>query len=135
MADVLGAYTPVAGAFLALGVLYLAQALVADVAAIRAGHVPGMPVAGGHGDFLFRATRAQANTNESFTVFVALALAAVAVGANGWWTNLLVWIFVAARGGHMLTYYADLRPVRSTCFAIGFGALVGLAVIATAAIV
>ena len=126
-------YTPVAGALLAMGVLCLVQALVADVAGIRAGHVPGMPIAGGHDDFLFRATRAQGNTNENLGAFLLLALAAVALGASSRWTNGLAWVFVAARLGHMLTYYVDLRPARSACFGVGLLALIGLAVVTTGA--
>jgi len=133
MPDAILPYAPVAGAFLAMGALYLVQALVADVASMRASHVPGMPVAGGHDDFLFRATRAQANTNENLGAFIVLALAAVALGASPRWANGLAWVFVAARFGHMLTYYMDLRPARSGCFAVGLVALIGLAVIATGA--
>jgi uncharacterized MAPEG superfamily protein len=133
MSEALAPYAPVAGAFLAIGVLYLVQALVADVAGIRAGHVPGTAIEGGHGDFLFRATRAQMNTNESFSLFLVLALSAVALGASPWWTNVLVWAFVLARAGHMLTYYLDLRPARSACFGVGLLALIGLAVASTAA--
>jgi uncharacterized MAPEG superfamily protein len=133
MPDAILPYAAVASALLAMGVLCLIQALVADVAGIRAGHVPGMPVAGGHDDFLFRATRAQANTNETLGAFIVLALAAVVLGASPWWANILVWIFVAARVGHMLTYYMNLRSARSACFAVGLAALVGLAVVAAGA--
>lgn len=133
MPDAILPYAPVAGALLAVGVLCLVQALIADVAGMRAAHVPGTPITGGHDDFLFRATRAQANTNESLGTFILLALAVVGLGASPAWANALVWIFVAARLGHMLTYYLDLRPARSACFAVGLVALIGLAVIATVA--
>lgn len=134
MPDSLVAYSPVAVAFLAMGVAYLVQALIADVAGIRAGHVPGTPVGGGHDDFLFRATRAQANTNENLGVFIVLTASAVALAASPSWTNALVWVFVAARVAHMLAYYADLRLLRSGAFTIGFAALVGLAAISIASL-
>ncbi len=133
MPDAILPYAPVAGALVAMGVLCLVQALVADVAGMRAGHIPGTPITGGHDDFLFRATRAQANTNEGLGTFIVLALSAVALGASPAWTNGLVWVFVAARLGHMLTYYMDLRPARSGCFAIGLVALIGLGVVAVGA--
>ena len=134
MAAVLEPYGPVFVSVLALGVLFLAQALIADVAAIRAGHVPGTAVAGGHDDFLFRATRAQANTNENLGAFLVLSLAAVLLGAGPWWTHALVGTFVASRLGHMLAYYLDLRPVRSAFFTLGVACLVGLAVAGLAAV-
>jgi uncharacterized MAPEG superfamily protein len=134
MPEMLVAYGPALAAWVCLGGAYLAQAVVADVAGIRAGHVPGMPVASGHDDFLFRATRAQANTNESLAAFVVLSLAAMLLGANPWWTNVLTWGFVVGRVGHMLAYYGDQRMVRSAAFALGFACLVGLLAVALAAL-
>ena len=133
MLDSLVPYVPVAVGFLAMGILHLAQSLVVDVSAIRAGHVPGTPVEGGHDDFLFRATRAHANTNENFGVFIVLSLAAISLAANPRWTNILAWVFVASRAAHMLAYYGNLRLLRSGSFAIGFAALVGLAIVSTLA--
>jgi uncharacterized MAPEG superfamily protein len=121
--------------YLGLGILFLAQTLVADAAAIRAGHVPGTPVTGGHDDFLFRATRAHANTNENLAAFVALSLAAVFLRADPWWTNALAATFALSRLAHMLTYYLDLRSARSASFVVGLLCLVGLAIATLATIV
>ena len=82
MPDFLVPYGSTLAACVCLAGIYVAQALVADVAGIRAGHVPGMPITTGHADFLFRATRAQANTNESLPAFVLLSLSAVLLGAS-----------------------------------------------------
>ena len=125
---------PTLTAFVCLGGLFLLQALVADVVAIRAGHVPGMPIAAGHGDLLFRATRAQANTNENLPIFILLSVSAVLLGASATWTNRFAWAFVLARAAHMLAYYADLRPLRSAMFGIGIVALIGLLVVAVGAL-
>jgi uncharacterized MAPEG superfamily protein len=133
MPDLLVPYGPALAAWLCLGAAWLAQALVADVAAMRAHHTPGMPVTSGHDDFLFRATRAQANTNENLSGFVVLSLAAMLLGANSWWINRLVWLFVVGRLGHMLAYYADVRPLRSASFGISFACLIGLLVVGIAA--
>jgi uncharacterized MAPEG superfamily protein len=127
-------YGAVFVSFLGLGILFLVQAVVADALAIRAGHVPGTPVAGGHDDLLFRATRAQANTIENLGAFLVLSLAAVFLGGGPWWTNVFAGTFVVSRLGHMLAYYLDLRLVRSTFFSIGVGCLVGLAVVGVAAV-
>ena len=129
MPNIVDPYGPVFAAWLCLAAAYLVQAIVADVAGIRARHVPGMPVTGGHDDFFFRAVRAQANTNESLALFVLLSLAAMLLGANGWLTNALVWVFVIARVVHMLAYYADVRTLRSAAFGVGFLCLVGLLVV------
>jgi uncharacterized MAPEG superfamily protein len=134
MPNIIDPYGPVFAAWLCLAAACLVQAIVADVAGIRSQHVPGMPVAGGHDDFLFRATRAQANTNESLALFVLLSLAAVLLGANVWWTNCLVWMFAVARVAHMLAYYADQRAFRSVAFGVGFLGLVGLLVVGLASL-
>jgi uncharacterized MAPEG superfamily protein len=134
MPNIIDPYGPVFAAWLCLAAAYIVQAIVADVAGIRARHVPGMPVTGGHDDFLFRAARAQANTNESLALFVLLSLGAVLLGANGWLTNVLVWVFVLARIAHMLAYYADQRLLRSVAFGVGFLCLVGLLVVGIVAL-
>jgi uncharacterized MAPEG superfamily protein len=134
MPEFLVPYAATLTAFVCLGGVYLLQALVADVAGIRGGHVPGMPITTGHGDFLFRATRAQANTNENLPVFILLSVSAVLLGASTTWTNRFVWTFVLARAAHMLAYYADLRPLRSTIFGVSTVAIVGLLVVAIGAL-
>ena len=134
MPEFLVPYGSALTAFVILGGVYLVQALVADVVGIRAGHVPGMPVASGHGDLLFRATRAQANTNENLPIFLLLSVSAVLLGASVAWTNRLVWAFALARAAHMIAYYADLRPLRSAMFGIGTFALIGLFIVAVGAL-
>ena len=130
MPEFLVPYGSTLAAYVWLGGLYLLQALVADVVGIRGGHVPGMPVTTGHGDLLFRATRAQANTNENLPIFLLLSVAALLLGASATWTNRLVWTFVLARAAHMLAYYADLRPLRSAMFTVSTVAIVGLLIVA-----
>jgi uncharacterized MAPEG superfamily protein len=125
----LALYSSALTAALALAALVLLQVLVADLAGIRARHVPGMPVAGGHGDFHFRATRAHANTNENLPVLVLLLLLAVLLRADPRWTGLAAWTFTAARAGHMLCYYLDLRTARSIAFGAGLLAQFALLVI------
>jgi uncharacterized MAPEG superfamily protein len=117
-----------------LAALALIQVVVVDFASIRAKHVPGMPVTDGHGSFLFRATRAHGNTNENLPVQILLTLLAVLLAADPRWATGAAWAFVAARAGHMLFYYFDLRILRSIAFGAGLLAqlvllvVVGLAV-------
>ena len=134
MREMLAAYHSGVVGLLVLSVLVAIQFAVADYAGIRARHVPGMPVTEGHGSFLFRATRAHANTYENLGFFLLLVLVCVFTGASPKWTNILIWVFVAARAAHMSLYYADLRNPRSAAFTIGAIAQVGLLVAAFLAI-
>jgi uncharacterized MAPEG superfamily protein len=134
MTEIVGPYSVTLAASVVLAFLVVVQLVVADVAGIRAGHVPGMPVASGHDSFHFRATRAHANTNENLPLFLLVTLAAILLRASPGWTNWLVAGFVAARAVHMAAYYADLRLLRSTAFTVGLVCIVGLAVCAAAAL-
>jgi uncharacterized MAPEG superfamily protein len=116
-----------------MGGLLLVQLIVVDVAGIRAGHAPGTAVTGDHSSFLFRVTRAHANTNESIAVFILLGLFGVLHGAAPGWLNLCAIVYVAARVAHMLCYYADLKLARSASFAVAFLALLGMLVVGAAA--
>lgn len=126
MAEALVAYhsTLLAGAVLAA--LIFIQVLVADVASMKAKHVPGMPVTSGHANFHFRAVRALGNTNETLPLFLLLVGLALLLGANAPWTNKLVWAYVAARAGHMTFYYLRQGLARSTCFGLSLAAQAGL---------
>ena len=119
---------------LATATLFLVQLLVLDLAGIKARHVPGTPVQADHASFLFRATRAHANTNESVAAFVLLAVVGIFVGASPSWINASAWLYVAGRAGHMLCYYADLRLARSVAFAVSLVALISLLLAAFAAL-
>lgn len=122
-------YAPTIWALGAIAALFLAQILVVDFASIKARHVPGSPVPADHGNFLFRAVRAHANTNESLAGFVLLTLFGILSGASPLWLNLLAWAYVLGRAGHMACYYADVRTLRSIFFGIGLAALLGMLVV------
>jgi uncharacterized MAPEG superfamily protein len=127
---------PYAATVFALGAtagLLLVQILVADVAGIRARHEPGTPIAADHASFLFRASRAHANTNESVAGFTLLAVFGIFAGAAPSWLAALAWTYVAGRAGHMLCYYLDQRVARSACFVVSLLALVGMLVVGVVA--
>jgi uncharacterized MAPEG superfamily protein len=113
------AYGAALAGWVALGVIVTVQFVVADVTGIRRKHVPGMPIGGGHDDFLFRATRTLANTSENLPLFVLLSAAAILLGAAPRWTTIGVWTFVAARAAFTVCYWADWRLARSTMFGVG----------------
>jgi uncharacterized MAPEG superfamily protein len=134
MNEFLQAYHAVVAAYAALAALVLVQVLVADAALVRAGHVPGTPVDGGHDNFLFRATRAHANTNENLALFLIASLGAILSAANPRWCGILAWGFVVARLVHMLAYYGDVRLLRSAAFGVGLLCTAGLIALAAVAL-
>ena len=128
MSELAATYSSVLTAWVVVALMYLIQATVADLVGVRTKHTPGMPAEGGHDDLLFRVARAQANTNENLPVFILITAAAMALGNSPSMTANCTWAFVAGRAIHMLAYYADLRPIRSVGFVIGFIAMIVLAV-------
>src|SRR5438876_9648023 len=113
----------------ATGGVLLIQLLVLDVAGLKVRHRPGTPVEADHGNFLFRASRAHANTNESIAAFILLALFGVLSAAPAGWLNTLAWVYVLARIAHMLCYYANVQLLRSLSFGVGLVALLGLLIV------
>lgn len=128
------AYYWTLAAMAVMGGLMLVQILVVDYAGIRARHLPGAPVPVDHGNILFRATRAHANTNESIAVFILLAVVGILAGARAEWLAWLTWIYVGARLLHMLFYYANMGWQRSTAFGVGLAALLGMFGVAVTAL-
>lgn len=134
MSELFAAYQGVICSLGLLAALMIVQMLVVDFTAIRRKHEPGMPVTEGHSSFLFRAVRAHGNSNESLPTFLLITAFAVAVGANAHWLNTLACVFVAARAGHMLCYYANWQILRSVSFGIGLLAMIGMLVVGLVAI-
>lgn len=113
-------------ALAASGLLLIVQLLVADLVAIRSGHRAGTPIAVDFDRFLFRSARAHANTNESIAAFALLAIAGMLSSASPIGLGALAWLYVAARVGHMLAYYANRKIPRSVAFGVSLFALVGM---------
>jgi uncharacterized MAPEG superfamily protein len=113
----------------AAGGLLVLQLLVADIAGIKAGHTPGMPIAADHNSFLFRATRALANMNESIAIFIIFAVVGMLSGADPVWLGRWALVYVAARSAYMLCYWFNIKTMRSVCFAAAFVGLLGMGVV------
>ena len=126
-------YAPTLWAIEAMGGLLLIQLLVVDLAGIKAHHRPGTPIEVDHSTFLFRASRAHANTNESIAAFILLALFAVLSAASAGWLNVLSWAYVSARVAHMLFYYTGFQLLRSVAFGVGLAALFGMLIVGLSA--
>lgn len=124
--DAIEAYYPTLWAMGAAGALLLVQLIIADFAGIKAGHKPGTPVAADSGSFLFRATRAHANTNESISAFGLLAVTGILSSAAPQWLYALCWSYVLCRVAYTLFYYANKAMLRSTAFGLSLVALLGV---------
>jgi len=134
MENLLTIYLPTIVSFGILGGMLLVQLVVADVLGIVGKHEPGAPIPTDHSKLLFRAHRAHANTNESVAAFIALTLFALAVSATPSWLNTLCQLYIAARLGHMVCYYLNLKILRSIIFAVSLLSLFGILTVAFAAV-
>ncbi|GJM07957.1 MAG: hypothetical protein DHS20C11_02330 [Lysobacteraceae bacterium] len=110
----------------AMAALMLVQALVADFAGIRVAHKPGSPVQADPESFLFRATRTQANTNETIAVFILLAIVGMLAGAAPVWFNYAALGFVVTRLVYATAYYANWPLFRSITFGISLAMLAAM---------
>jgi uncharacterized MAPEG superfamily protein len=108
------------------GLLLVVQLIIADLTAMKKGHRAGYPIAANSSEFLFRSARAHANTNESISAFVLLALAGIFSSASPAWINGLSVTWLVCRVGHMGFYYADKKSYRSAAFGASLLALLGL---------
>lgn len=122
------AYHPTVWAMGASGALLLVQLIVADISAIKAGHKAGTPIPVDFKRFMFRAARAHANTNESISAFIVLAITGLLSSASPLWLNTLAWAYIACRTAHMVSYYANKRIPRSTAFGISLLVLLGMCI-------
>lgn len=121
------AYQPVLIVMACAALLLVAQLIVADLTAIRKRHKAGYPIPADSSQFLFRAARAHANTNESIAAFALLAFAGMLLKANPSWLNVWSVLWLASRAAHMGFYYANRKPMRSLSFAVSLVALLGMA--------
>ena len=97
----------------------------------RRKHPPGTPVESDHGDFLFRAVRAHANTTEGLATFAVLLAVAVSVAGPAAWINVGSAVYLGGRLAHMLCYWTDLKTPRSVAFVVG---LVGQTIVLAGAL-
>ena len=77
-----------------------------------------------------RALAAHQNMIEAFPVFAAGLLLALWAEADAFWTTALALLFVAARVVYTILYLGDYPVLRSMIWGVGFGASLGLMVLA-----
>lgn len=108
------------------GLLFLLQLAIVDLVGIKRRHTPGFTIEQNHDSFLFRASRALANSNESAAIFVLLALFSIFSSASAAWLNAFSVMYFLGRAGHMVFYYGNLQIPRSMAFAVSFVGLLGI---------
>ena len=111
------------------GFTFFIQLLVADIVSIKQGHVPGTLVEQSHDNFLFRASRVFANSNETLGILVLFLSFAILSSAKPFWVNSFAVVYLIGRWGHMASYYANLKLLRSISFAISAIGLLGVFVV------
>ncbi len=120
---------------------WMVQWLVATSAKISLpGDIPGkIDQSLSHDSFVFRAHRTFMNSLENAPAILGASLLAILVGADVFWTGVLVWLIALARIVHMTLYYAiatEKNPSpRSYFFMIGQGATLALLVFSGLALV
>ncbi|PID64507.1 MAG: hypothetical protein CR963_00485 [Gammaproteobacteria bacterium] len=107
-----------------VGLALLIQLAISDVVGIKRKHTPGYPITADHSDFLFRASRAFSNTNETVAVFILFAAFAILSSADPKWLNAGAVVYLAGRIAHMLFYYSNLKLWRSIAFAVSLLGLI-----------
>ena len=113
-----------------VSLLMLIQLLVVDLVGLSAKHNPGHGVDENHDLLLFRAVRAQANTNESIGLFILLVLFGLFSAADPIWLARFTALYTLGRAGHMICYYANLKLARSIAFGLALIGLLGMFVVA-----
>ena len=108
------------------GLTFFIQLLVADLVSIKQKHVPGTLVEQSHSNLLFRVSRAFANSNETVGILLLFLASAVLSAATPVWVNGFAVVYLDGRWGHMASYYANLKLLRSISFTISAIALFGL---------
>lgn len=126
--DIFANYHSAVLAMFAAGVVLFIQFLVADITGFLGTKTPGIPVAANHDDFLFRATRAYSNMNETIAVFIIFMTVGILAQIDPVWLSRLAWVYVAARIAYGLCYWMKLGLGRTLCFVAVLLSLLGLGI-------
>lgn len=127
--DLAQTYSTTVAALGSLAALMFLQLLIADVIGLRSKHVPGSQVPSDHGNLLFRASRAVANTNESVVIFVLAVLFCMLAGASASATGYAAWAFVVLRLLYAVCYYLNWQLTRSGVFVLSLLAILTLLIL------
>ena len=98
-------------AFLGILVIILTVVVQSIVAAkskaSQPGAIPGkIDISLSHSSFVFRTNRTFANSLENISVMLGASFLAILVGANIFWTGVIIWVMAISRIIHMVLYYS-----------------------------
>lgn len=124
--SVLENYPALVSAIGALTLLHIIQFLIVDATGILTKHTPGTTIEADHNNFLFRASRVFANTNETIAIFMLASSFCVLVSAPAVATGVAAWAYVVARILYAICYYANLKLMRSVIFGVSLVSLIAL---------
>ncbi|WP_424976926.1 MAPEG family protein [Leisingera sp. S232] len=104
----------------------------------KAGHVPGATPQDDYADQAYRLNRAYLNACETLPAFLTVTLVAVLAGAAPFWVNLLASLALAAR---IIMVFIHIKGIgkshsgpRTVFYVAGWACMVGLAILASAAV-
>ncbi|MEH6610267.1 MAG: MAPEG family protein [Halioglobus sp.] len=128
------------GIFVMLVTLIVQWGVATFSKAAQPAAVPGkMDESLSHSSFVFRANRTFMNSVENLTVMLPTGFLAILIGANVFWTGVLIWVYAVARIIHMALYYkiaTEKNPSpRSYFFIIGVIANIALLVLVGVALI
>ena len=98
-------------AFLGILIIILTVVVQSIVAAkskaSQPGAIPGkIDISLSHSSFVFRTNRTFANSLENISVMLGASFLAILVGANIFWTGVIIWVMAISRIIHMVLYYS-----------------------------
>lgn len=120
------------GIFTIILTLIIQGFVAATSKASQAGAIPGkIDESLSHASFVFRSNRTFMNSLENFPAIIGTAFLAIIIGANAFWTGLLISVFAVSRIIHMTLYYyisTEKNPSPRTYFYI-IGLLANIALL------
>ncbi|MFA7554976.1 MAG: MAPEG family protein [Spongiibacteraceae bacterium] len=128
------------GILIIIATVIIQGCIAAASKASKEGAIPGkIDESLSHSSFVFRSNRTFMNSLENFPAIIGTSILAIFVGANVFWTGVLILVFALSRIIHMILYYliaTEKNPSpRSYFFIIGLASNIALLVLCGAALV
>ncbi|KUJ76770.1 hypothetical protein AVO45_09690 [Ruegeria marisrubri] len=130
-------YTHAIASLVIFALLVLALSPFSALAKQGRGLAPGATPEQDYSDKAYRLNRAYLNGTETLPAFLAVTLAAILLGANPFWVNLLASLALVARVAMLIVHLRGIgKPhsgLRSVFYVAGWACMVGLAILALVA--
>ncbi|NSY37213.1 MAPEG family protein [Leisingera sp. ANG59] len=136
--DAFAAYTHALAALVIFSLITLALSPFSALAKQKAGLAPGATPEQDYASKAYRLNRAYLNGCETLPAFLTVTLVAILSGAAPFWVNLLASVAVVSR---VIMIFIHLQGIgkphsgpRSVFYVLGWACMVGLAILALAAV-